>query len=437
VAAVGGVGVWTTNGPGDVTSIAVVTDAQVPGTLYAGTAQGVAKSTDGGKSWNAAVLPGGTPLAASGGVVYASVATPVGPPIVGGFTNVVYESPDGGAHWQALYQISSATSAMWIDPVASSTLYRADTAAILPPYHQTTAAGFFRSNDAGQSWTRIDAGLGSNPVTAFAADPQSPGTVYLANVAIFEPPGVYRSTDSGSTWTLMNSSIPAYCLAVDPTTAGTVYAAGVGVFVSNDGGVAFRSLGAPTGFVAALVVDPASSRRLYAATSQAQSGVSGSSDGGANWWPMNQGLPGSTPSVGGLVLDAKGDALYTSLNGNVWDFEIDPATLVLDSAHPFAVTLSATDPHTGASASGIANKVNDLWGYFSIPAITGNPSNPEVFVKMLDGTAINGEYWFFYGGLTNLAYTLTVTDVATGATKTYTKPAGSECGGSDTGAFKQ
>ena len=30
---------------------------------------------------------------------------------------------------------------------------------------------------------------------------------------------------------------------------------------------------------------------------------------------------------------------------------------------------------------------------------------------------------------------LTVTDDTTGATKTYTKPAGSECGGSDTAAF--
>jgi hypothetical protein len=58
-----------------------------------------------------------------------------------------------------------------------------------------------------------------------------------------------------------------------------------------------------------------------------------------------------------------------------------------------------------------------------------------VFVKLLDGTAINGKYWFFYGGLTDLEYTLTVTDDTTGLPKTYTKPAGSECGGSDTAAF--
>ncbi len=89
----------------------------------------------------------------------------------------------------------------------------------------------------------------------------------------------------------------------------------------------------------------------------------------------------------------------------------------------------------GVFASAVASAGVDLWGYFSLPAITGNPNNPEVLVKMLDGTALNGSYWFFYGGLTNLQYTLTVTEDATGKQKTYTNPAGSECGGSDTAAF--
>ena len=98
--------------------------------------------------------------------------------------------------------------------------------------------------------------------------------------------------------------------------------------------------------------------------------------------------------------------------------------------------VSPNNERTGGAAPGVATGVNDLWGHFSIPAITGNPNNPEVFVKMLDGTAIDGSYWFFYGGLTDLAYTLTVTETSTGRQRTYTKPAGSECGGSDTAAFR-
>ena len=112
-----------------------------------------------------------------------------------------------------------------------------------------------------------------------------------------------------------------------------------------------------------------------------------------------------------------------------------PGLLTLNAAHRFSITLSATDQRTGRTGSGVATQMNDLWGYFSIPAITANPSNPEVFVKLLDATSINGHYWFFYGGLTDLEYTLTVKEDATGRSKMYTKPAGNECGGSDTAAF--
>jgi hypothetical protein len=108
---------------------------------------------------------------------------------------------------------------------------------------------------------------------------------------------------------------------------------------------------------------------------------------------------------------------------------------LLDPGRSFSVSLAATDQRTGRTGPGLPLPVSNILGYFSIPAITNNPGNPEVFVKMLDGTAINGEYWFFYGGLTDLEYTLTVTDEATGRQRTYTKPAGSECGGSDTAAF--
>ncbi len=54
---------------------------------------------------------------------------------------------------------------------------------------------------------------------------------------------------------------------------------------------------------------------------------------------------------------------------------------------------------------------------------------------MIDGTPVNGKHWVFYGGLTDLEYAITVTDTTTGRSKSYTKPAGSACGGFDTEAF--
>jgi hypothetical protein len=48
-----------------------------------------------------------------------------------------------------------------------------------------------------------------------------------------------------------------------------------------------------------------------------------------------------------------------------------------------------------------------------------DPNNIELVVKVLDGCAINRQYWVFMGGLTNVRVEVTVTDVVTGAVKTY------------------
>lgn len=103
----------------------------------------------------------------------------------------------------------------------------------------------------------------------------------------------------------------------------------------------------------------------------------------------------------------------------------------------FSVTLSAVNPRNGRSASGVAVRLGDRAGYFSLPDFTGDASFPEVFVKMVDFTSVDGSFWFFYTGLTGLEYTLTVTDTTTGAIRTYEQPAGSFCGGADTRAFRE
>ena len=46
-------------------------------------------------------------------------------------------------------------------------------------------------------------------------------------------------------------------------------------------------------------------------------------------------------------------------------------------------------------------------------------ANVEVIVKVLNGCALNGRYWVFAGGLTNVATVLTVTDTRTGQQRQY------------------
>ena len=63
------------------------------------------------------------------------------------------------------------------------------------------------------------------------------------------------------------------------------------------------------------------------------------------------------------------------------------------------------------------------------------PDNVELLVKVLDGRAINGRFWVFYGALSDVSYTLHVADLETGKVRSYTNPQGNFCGRADTAAF--
>lgn len=73
----------------------------------------------------------------------------------------------------------------------------------------------------------------------------------------------------------------------------------------------------------------------------------------------------------------------------------------------------------------------DTTGYFWF----FNSGNLELIVKVLDGTGINGHFWVFYGALSDVAYRIRVTDLETGAVRTYDNPVGEICGMGDTTAF--
>lgn len=61
--------------------------------------------------------------------------------------------------------------------------------------------------------------------------------------------------------------------------------------------------------------------------------------------------------------------------------------------------------------------------------------NPEMLVKVLDGRPINGRWWVFYAALTNVGFTLRVTDRTSGETLTYENPLGTFASRGDTTAF--
>ncbi|MFY9822964.1 MAG: metallophosphoesterase [Thermoanaerobaculia bacterium] len=70
-------------------------------------------------------------------------------------------------------------------------------------------------------------------------------------------------------------------------------------------------------------------------------------------------------------------------------------------------------------------------GKLAAPAADGSglfwffsPDNWELMVKVIDGCALNGHFWVYAAGTTDVEYTLTVTDTLTGRTARYENPLG-------------
>jgi hypothetical protein len=94
----------------------------------------------------------------------------------------------------------------------------------------------------------------------------------------------------------------------------------------------------------------------------------------------------------------------------------------------FQVEVDWRNQFDGSSGRGSAVSLSSVTGAFYFT----DPSNLELMVKVLpfpDRVAV------FYGTLSNLEYTIRVTDMQTGAVRTYHNEPGSYCGGLDNAAF--
>ena len=87
----------------------------------------------------------------------------------------------------------------------------------------------------------------------------------------------------------------------------------------------------------------------------------------------------------------------------------------------FRVEVDWNNQFDGSSGRGVAVKGSDQAGYFSF----GDKSNLELMVKILN----DGAHWqLYYGQLTNLGFTIRVTDTETGGTTTH-RNGPNNCGG--------
>ncbi len=107
----------------------------------------------------------------------------------------------------------------------------------------------------------------------------------------------------------------------------------------------------------------------------------------------------------------------------------DAQTLCLLGSR-FRVSVEWQD-HQGNAGNGFAVPRSDASGTFWF----FGAENTELVVKVLDGRVLNNKFWFFYGALSDVQYTITVRDLETGVRKRYRNQAGNLCGKADTAAF--
>ncbi len=227
---------------------------------------GIYKSTDAGKTWTHLGLREGQQIAQlavdpkNPDRVFVAVAGhPYGPNEERG----IYRSLDSGKTFEkVLYRNENVgASDVQIDPSNSQVVYAALWESREGPWENGVfngdGGGIFKSTDGGKTWRQLTKGLPGNIVQAnLAIAPSAPKTLFAA-VRTKTIAKLYRSDDSGETWTgttddprpglgIGGGDLPV--VRFDPKNPQIVYSASIVCWKSTDGGKTWEGWrGAPGG----------------------------------------------------------------------------------------------------------------------------------------------------------------------------------------------
>jgi photosystem II stability/assembly factor-like uncharacterized protein len=254
-----------------------------PAMLFAGTLEGVFRSSDGGESWTQISPPGSREIHE----IESLAIDPADPDVVyAGTWHLPWKTTDGGKNWHNIKRgviDDSDVFSIIIDPEKPHTVYA------------SACSGIYKSENAGELFRKIQ-GI---PATArrtrvLRQDPSNRAVVYAGTTE-----GLYKTVDAGRHFNRVTGpDVIVNDVYVDPSNPARVLLATdrSGVLLSTDSAATFAP--ANEGFserkVEALLVDRADPSLIYAGVvnDKAYGSVFVSSHGGAGWKQIADGLDG-------------------------------------------------------------------------------------------------------------------------------------------------
>ena len=224
----------------------------------------------------------------------------------------VWKTNNAGRTWIPIFDSASSASigAIAVAPSDPNTIYVGTGEADMRDSIQF-GDGMYRSNDGGKTWKHV--GLeGTKQIGRIIVDPKNSNLVYVAVLGNAYGPnadrGVFRTHDGGVTWEKVlfkNNDVGAIDLNFDPTNSQTIYAAlwnvrrppwfiyapangpGGGIFKSTNGGATWKQIdeGIPLdgrGRIG-ISVSPTNRNRIYAAVDAKDGGIFRSDNAGLTW----------------------------------------------------------------------------------------------------------------------------------------------------------
>ncbi len=269
-----------------------------PNVLYAGSGEsdirsalssgdGVYKSTDAGHTWKNIGLRDSRQISrilvdpTNADIVYVgALGHAYGPNSERG----VFKSTDGGATWTHVLDKGPSTgiSDLAIAAASPNILYAGTWNTRRPPWSTyaplQAGSGLYRSTDSGATWTQLTGnGLPDGDWGRVGVAVSPDGKRVYALMEAGKKSGLYRSDDGGNTWTLANgdpriTSRGWYFMGItiDPNDPDVIYMPNIALYSSSDGGKTISIVrGAPGGDdYHQLWVDPKDSAHLILGTDQ-------------------------------------------------------------------------------------------------------------------------------------------------------------------------